>query len=84
MCLPVQDDQVCFNCSFVLQCFALCCSELRCAVVSLSVQDGQMQSESSFVLHCSAACCSVLRCVAMGLKCSFVLVCFKFIGKQRP
>jgi len=65
----------------VLQCVAVCCSELQCVTVCCSVFDDMMSSRSGAagmagcsVLQRVAVCCSVLQSVA---ECCRVLQCFK-------
>jgi len=54
----------------VLQCVAVCCSVLQCAV--LHKRDTEAVMNESHHMYCVAVCCSVLQCVAV---CCIVLQC---------
>jgi len=47
----------------MLQCVAVCCSEMQCAAVCCSVL--QCAAVCCSVLQCAAMCCDVLRCAAV-------------------
>jgi len=69
-------------CCNVLQCVAVCYSELKyVAVLSGDRPRALYVAVCCSVLQCVAVCCSVLQCVAV---CCRVLQCVAVLSRDRP